>query len=50
MTSTRPWDRAADLPMVVGRRPRPEIAASRVAPAIDAEHRDRDGHRRVLGL
>ena len=27
MTSTRLWDRAADLPMVVGRRPRPEIAA-----------------------
>jgi len=27
MTSTRPWDRAADLPMVVGRRPRPEIVA-----------------------
>jgi outer membrane lipoprotein-sorting protein len=27
MTSTRPWDRAADLPMVVGRRPRPELAA-----------------------
>jgi hypothetical protein len=27
MTSTRLWDRAADLPMVVGRRPRPEIVA-----------------------
>jgi hypothetical protein len=27
MTSSRLWDRAADLPMVVGRRPRPEIAA-----------------------
>ena len=27
MTSIRPWDRAADLPMVVGRRPRPEVAA-----------------------
>jgi outer membrane lipoprotein-sorting protein len=27
MTSTRLWDRAADLPMVVGRRPRPELAA-----------------------
>ena len=27
MTSSRAWDRAADLPMVVGRRPRPEIAA-----------------------
>ena len=27
MTSTRLWDRAADLPMVVGRRPRPESAA-----------------------
>jgi outer membrane lipoprotein-sorting protein len=27
MTSTRLWDGAADLPMVVGRRPRPELAA-----------------------
>jgi hypothetical protein len=27
MTSSRLWDRAADLPMVVGRRPRPELAA-----------------------
>jgi outer membrane lipoprotein-sorting protein len=27
MTSSPLWDRAADLPMVVGRRPRPEIAA-----------------------
>ncbi|HEX2755088.1 MAG TPA: hypothetical protein VHM48_06475 [Candidatus Limnocylindrales bacterium] len=27
MTSTRLWDRAADLPMVAGRRPRPEIVA-----------------------
>lgn len=27
MTSLRRWDRAADLPMVVGRRPRPELAA-----------------------
>ncbi len=27
MTSTRLWDRAADLPMVVGRRPRPELVA-----------------------
>jgi hypothetical protein len=27
MTSTRLWDRAADLPMVVGRRPRPEVVA-----------------------
>jgi outer membrane lipoprotein-sorting protein len=27
MTSTRLWDRAADLPMPVGRRPRPELAA-----------------------
>ena len=27
MTPTRLWDRAADLPMVVGRRPRPEIVA-----------------------
>src|SRR5258705_4128147 len=27
MTTPRAWDRAADLPMVVGRRPRPEIAA-----------------------
>jgi len=27
MTSTRLWDRAADLQMVVGRRPRPESAA-----------------------
>ena len=27
MTSTRLWDRAADLPIPVGRRPRPELAA-----------------------
>ena len=27
MTSTRLWDRAADLPMPVGRRPRPEVVA-----------------------
>jgi hypothetical protein len=27
MTSTRLWDRAADLPMQVGRRPRPELLA-----------------------
>ena len=27
MTSTRLWDRAADLPVPVGRRPRPELAA-----------------------
>ncbi len=27
MTSSRLWDRAADLPMPVGRRPRPEIVA-----------------------
>ncbi len=27
MTSSRIWDRAADLPMVVGRRPRPEVVA-----------------------
>jgi len=27
MTSTRPWDRAADLPIPVGRRPRPELVA-----------------------
>ena len=27
MTSIRLWDGAADLPMVVGRRPRPELAA-----------------------
>jgi len=27
MTSTRLWDRAADLPMPVGRRPRPELLA-----------------------
>ena len=27
MTSARLWDRAADLPMVVGRRPRPELAS-----------------------
>ena len=27
MTSSRIWDAAADLPMVVGRRPRPEIVA-----------------------
>jgi hypothetical protein len=27
MTAQRPWDRAADLPMAVGRRPRPELAA-----------------------
>ncbi len=27
MASTRIWDRAADLPAVVGRRPRPEIVA-----------------------
>jgi hypothetical protein len=27
MTSIRPWDRAADLPLPVGRRPRPEVAA-----------------------
>ncbi|HLO34565.1 MAG TPA: hypothetical protein VK194_00720 [Candidatus Deferrimicrobium sp.] len=27
MTSTRLWDRAADLPMAVGRRPRPEIVS-----------------------
>ena len=26
-SSTSPWDRAADLPMAVGRRPRPEVAA-----------------------
>ncbi|HXU86675.1 MAG TPA: hypothetical protein VN773_12805 [Verrucomicrobiae bacterium] len=27
MTTPRAWDRAADLPMPVGRRPRPEVAA-----------------------
>jgi hypothetical protein len=27
MTTTRPWDRAADLPAVIGRRPRPEVVA-----------------------
>ena len=27
MTSIRPWDRAADLPVPVGRRPRPELVA-----------------------
>jgi outer membrane lipoprotein-sorting protein len=27
MTSTRLWDRAADLPIPVGRRPRPEVVA-----------------------
>jgi hypothetical protein len=27
MTTTRRWDRAADLPMPVGRRPRPELVA-----------------------
>lgn len=27
MTSTRLWDRAADLPLPVGRRPRPELVA-----------------------
>jgi len=27
MTSTRPWDRAADLPVPAGRRPRPEVVA-----------------------
>ena len=27
MTSTRPWDRAADLPVPAGRRPRPELVA-----------------------
>jgi hypothetical protein len=36
MTSTRLWDRAADLPMVVGRRPRPEVAAlpAEVLPSV----------------
>ncbi|MBA2382504.1 MAG: hypothetical protein H0V73_10385 [Chloroflexi bacterium] len=27
MTTVQPWDRAADLPMPVGRRPRPELVA-----------------------
>ena len=27
MTTTRRWDRAADLPAVAGRRPRPELVA-----------------------
>jgi hypothetical protein len=27
MTTTRPWARAADLPLAVGRRPRPELVA-----------------------
>ena len=37
MTSPRPWDLAADLPMVVGRRQRPEVAALPAAglPSLD---------------
>jgi hypothetical protein len=27
MTSTRLWDRASDLPVPAGRRPRPELVA-----------------------
>src|SRR3954470_7516773 len=37
MTTTRRWDRAADLPMVVGRRQRPELVALPAEPLTIAE-------------
>ena len=38
MTSIRLWDRAADLPVPVGRRPRPELVAlpPDTLPTLDA--------------